>query len=133
MLEGSSNSDQMRRKPQQARSIERVNHILKIADEVFAEMGFEAATTIEIAARAKMSVGSLYRFFPDKAAILKALAGSYLEQLQQVIAQLHTPEAFIYRWLCMLTGRVMPLISSSLNTLASVQYLCIHTEPHQKF
>jgi AcrR family transcriptional regulator len=67
MLKGSSDSDQMRRKPQQARSIERVNHILKIADEVFAEMGFEAATTIEIAARAKISVGSLYRFFPDKA------------------------------------------------------------------
>jgi AcrR family transcriptional regulator len=70
-----------------------VNHILNVADEVFAEMGFEAATTIEIAARAKMSVGSLYRFFPDKAAILKALAGSYLEQLQEAIAKLHTEEA----------------------------------------
>jgi AcrR family transcriptional regulator len=93
MLEGSSNSDQMRRKPQQARSIERVNHILNIADEVFALRGFEGATTIEIAARAKMSVGSLYRFFPDKVAILKALAVRYLEQLQQAIAQLHTPEA----------------------------------------
>lgn len=93
MLKGSSNSDQMRRKPQQARSIERVNHILNVADEVFAEMGFEAATTIEIAARAKISVGSLYRFFPDKAAILKALAVRYLEQLQQAIALMHTPEA----------------------------------------
>jgi AcrR family transcriptional regulator len=93
MLEGSSNSDQMRRKPQQARSIERVNQILNIADEVFALRGFEGATTIEIAARAKMSVGSLYRFFPDKVAILKALAVRYLEQLQQAIAQLHTPEA----------------------------------------
>jgi AcrR family transcriptional regulator len=93
MLEGSSNSDQMRRKPQQARSIERVNHILNIADEVFALRGFEGATTIEIAARAKMSVGSLYRFFPDKVAILKALAVRYLEQLQYAIAQLHTPEA----------------------------------------
>jgi AcrR family transcriptional regulator len=93
MLEGSSNSDQMRRKPQQARSIERVNHILNIADEVFALRGFEGATTIEIAARAKMSVGSLYRFFPDKVAILKALAVRYLEQLQEAIAQLHTPEA----------------------------------------
>ena len=93
MFEGSSNSDQMRRKPQQARSIERVNHILNIADEVFALRGFEGATTIEIAARAKMSVGSLYRFFPDKVAILKALAVRYLEQLQQAIAQLHTPEA----------------------------------------
>ncbi len=93
MLEGSSKSAQMRRKPQQARSTERVNHILNVADEVFAEMGFEAATTIEIAARAKTSVGSLYRFFPDKATILKALAVRYLEQLQQVIAGLHTPEA----------------------------------------
>lgn len=93
MLKGSSNSDQMRRKPQQVRSIKRVNHILDIADKVFAEMGFEAATTIEIAARANISVGSLYRFFPDKAAILKALAVRYLEQLQQAIALMHTPEA----------------------------------------
>lgn len=93
MPKGSSDSNQMRRQPQQARSIERVNHILNVADEVFSEMGFEAATTIEIAARAKISVGSLYRFFPDKVAILKALAACYLEQLHQVIAKLHTPEA----------------------------------------
>jgi AcrR family transcriptional regulator len=93
MLKSSSSSDRMRRKPQQARSAERVNHILNIAEEVFAEMGFEAATTIEIAFRAKTSVGSLYRFFPDKTAILKALAVRYLEQLKQVIAGLHTKEA----------------------------------------
>ena len=52
MLKDSLDPNQMRRQPQQARSIERVNHILNVADEVFAELGFEAATTIEIAARA---------------------------------------------------------------------------------
>jgi AcrR family transcriptional regulator len=93
MLKDSPNSNQLRRKPQQARSTERVNHILNVADEVFAEMGFESATTIEIAARAQTSVGSVYRFFPDKAAILKALAARYLKQLQEAIAKLHTPEA----------------------------------------
>lgn len=89
----SSKPNAMRRKPQQARSTERVSHILNTADAVFAEMGFESATTIEIAARAQTSVGSVYRFFPDKISILEALAARYLEELQQVMAKLHTPEA----------------------------------------
>jgi AcrR family transcriptional regulator len=43
---------------------------------LFAEIGFDATTTTAIAVRAGMSTGSLYQFFPNKDAIVEALAGA---------------------------------------------------------
>jgi AcrR family transcriptional regulator len=72
----------MRRVPQQDRGQRRVERILDAAAEVIAEVGVEAATTNAIAARADTSVGSLYQFFPNKDAIVQALAARYVEQLR---------------------------------------------------
>ena len=83
----------MRRQPQQARSQERVKHILDVAEQLFLEVGYESTTTRAIATRAKVSVGSLYQFFPDKEAILKALAIRYMEAQYQRFLNLHTPAA----------------------------------------
>ncbi|NEQ99658.1 MAG: TetR/AcrR family transcriptional regulator [Cyanothece sp. SIO2G6] len=83
----------MRRQPQQARSQERVKHILDVAEQLFLEVGYESATTRAIASQAKVSVGSLYQFFPDKEAILKALAFRYMETQYQRFLDLHQPEA----------------------------------------
>ena len=55
---------------------------LDAAAQVFSEVGYEAATTNAIAARAQTPIGSLYHFFPNKEAILYALATQYLEGLQ---------------------------------------------------
>lgn len=71
----------MRRKPQQARGQRRVNTILDAASQVFSELGYEAATTNLIAIRANTSIGSLYQFFPNKEAILSAIATRYSVQL----------------------------------------------------
>ncbi len=76
----------LRREPQQGRGERRVERILDAAAVVFAEQGFEAATTNAIAARAETSIGSLYQFFPNKEAIGRALARRYLDQLQTVYA-----------------------------------------------
>lgn len=76
----------MRRKPRQARSQERVNRILDVAEGLFASQGYAATTTNAIATRAKVPIGSLYQFFPDKAAILQALALRYAEKLHQELA-----------------------------------------------
>lgn len=65
----------------QARGMRRIEQILAAAAQVFADVGYEAATTNAIAARAKMSPGSLYQFFPHKEAIAEALADRYVEQL----------------------------------------------------
>ncbi len=71
----------MRRMPQQSRGQQRIDLVLDTAAELFAEVGYESATTNAIADRAGISIGSLYRYFPDKDAILRALANRYYEQV----------------------------------------------------
>lgn len=82
----------MRRQPKQKRSQERVNRILDAAAEVFLEVGFDAATTHDIAARADTAIGSLYQFFPDKLAIFHALELRHIEQGRILGSQMHNPE-----------------------------------------
>ncbi|WP_316792143.1 TetR/AcrR family transcriptional regulator [Thermoleptolyngbya oregonensis] len=82
-------SGTMRRQPKQARSQERVSQILNAAEALFIEQGYEQTTTRAIATRAQVPVGSLYQFFPDKAAILKALADRYMQQEYELFASLH--------------------------------------------
>jgi len=79
----------MRRQPKQARSQERVNHILDVAEQLFIELGYEQTTTRAIATRAEVAIGSLYQFFPDKEAIVRALADRYFEQEYRMFVQLH--------------------------------------------
>jgi AcrR family transcriptional regulator len=81
-----SENEPFRRLPQQTRSHQRFNQILDAAAQVFEEVGYEVASTELIAERAKTSIGSLYRFFPDKAAIAYALAERYAEQMQKIFA-----------------------------------------------
>ncbi|MDP2317338.1 MAG: TetR/AcrR family transcriptional regulator [Pseudomonadota bacterium] len=81
-----------RRTPVQARSRARVDAILDAADAVFLEMGFAAATTNHVAARAGTSIGSLYRFFPDKEAILVALAERYGERMRAIAVTVSPPD-----------------------------------------
>jgi AcrR family transcriptional regulator len=92
MATNSSHSSGMRRQPRQARSQERVKQILDVAEQMFIAEGYEATTTNAIAARAKVPIGSLYQFFPDKAAIVQALTMRYMEILHQRFAALHTAE-----------------------------------------
>ena len=82
----------LRRQPQQQRSQDRVEKILDIAAIVFDEIGFESATTHEIAKRANISVGSLYQFFPDKLAIFNALELRHLDRIKIMWAKLAQPE-----------------------------------------
>lgn len=74
--------------PKQKRGRERVDAILNAASELFAEVGYEAATIIEIAARAHTSVGSMYQFFSNKEAILYALIERYVAAASAVFEQI---------------------------------------------
>lgn len=92
MAEKSSKSAGMRRQPRQARSQERVSQILDVAEQMFITEGYNATTTNAIASRAKVPIGSLYQFFPDKGAIVQALAIRYVDLLHQRFNALHTAE-----------------------------------------
>ncbi len=62
-----------RRAPQQARSKETCDVILAATRSLLAQVSVEDLTTSTIAAKAGVSVGSLYQFFPGKEAILAHL------------------------------------------------------------
>lgn len=59
-----------RKQPQQARSAELVAAILQAAIQVLQSEGAQRFTTARVAERAGVSIGSLYQYFPNKAAIL---------------------------------------------------------------
>ncbi|MFP5394281.1 MAG: TetR/AcrR family transcriptional regulator, partial [Gammaproteobacteria bacterium] len=59
-----------RKQPRQARSSQLVGAILEAAIQVLAAEGAARFTTARVAERAGVSVGSVYQYFPNKAAIL---------------------------------------------------------------
>jgi AcrR family transcriptional regulator len=59
-----------RKRPKQVRSTDLVAAILEAAAQVLAKEGAPRFTTARVAERAGVSVGSIYQYFPNKAAIL---------------------------------------------------------------
>ena len=70
----------------QARSRERLRRVLDAADEVLAAEGTDAFTTTRVAELAGVSIGSVYRFFPDKEAIVEALAVQYWSDFEDLVS-----------------------------------------------
>lgn len=71
---------QPRRKPRQVRAELTRERILTAAAHVFAEYGYAAGTTNRIAERARISIGSLYQYFPNKDAILAELVVRHIDR-----------------------------------------------------
>ncbi len=67
-----------RKAARQERAQLTVEAIVEAASQVFESRGYADATTNRIAERAGVSVGSLYQYFPNKEAILVALAHRHL-------------------------------------------------------
>ena len=59
--------------PQQRRSVETKERILKSAEELFSSRGYYITNSKEIAERAGAAVGSFYAYFKDKKAVLMQL------------------------------------------------------------
>ncbi len=77
-----------RKQPRQGRSRQTWNEILEAAARVFGERGYAAGTTNHIARVAGVSIGSLYEYFPNKDAILVALAERHLERMTLEVERL---------------------------------------------
>jgi AcrR family transcriptional regulator len=74
-----------RKQPQQARSAELVAAILDAAVQVLEKEGAQRFTTARVAERAGVSVGSLYQYFPNKAAILFRLQSDEWRQTSELL------------------------------------------------
>ena len=77
-----------RKQPQQARSTELVAAILEAAIQVLANEGAARFTTARVAERAGVSVGSVYQYFPNKAAILFRLQSDEWRQTTQMLGDI---------------------------------------------
>jgi len=95
-----SSSISARKAPQQARSNELVAAVLKAAIQVLVKEGAQRFTMARVAEKAGVSVGSLYQYFPNKAALVGALIEKHVENMTQLalaeltrVAQLPMPEA----------------------------------------
>ena len=74
-----------RKRPSQARSTDLVAAILEAAAQVLAKEGAPRFTTARVAERAGVSVGSIYQYFPNKAAILFRLQSDEWRQTSDLL------------------------------------------------
>ncbi|BFM10893.1 TetR/AcrR family transcriptional regulator [Simiduia litorea] len=72
-------------KPQQARAIETYERILRAAAELLEERGVDSISTNNIAERAGITVPALYRYFPNKYAVLYTLGARLMDKQNQVL------------------------------------------------
>ncbi|MBJ7309460.1 TetR family transcriptional regulator [Rugamonas sp. CCM 8940] len=84
-----------RKQPKQARSTELVAAILQAAIQVLAKEGAQRFTTARVAEKAGVSVGSVYQYFPNKAAILFRLQSDEWQQttdmLRSILEEVQKP------------------------------------------
>ena len=77
-----------RAQPVQKRAQERRNLILGVTAELLEEVGQDDLTTILVAKRAGVSVGTLYHYFPNKYAIMYALAEQWVGEMDVALQAL---------------------------------------------
>lgn len=74
-----------RKSPVQARSTASVDAILEATIQVLLQVGSERLTTTRVALRAGVSVGTLYQYFPNKSALLKAVLKRHLDAVTEAV------------------------------------------------
>lgn len=89
----------------------RPQELLEAALETFAERGFSAARLDEIAARAGVSKGTLYLYFPSKEALLEALVDTAIlpriERIERLATTWQGSSARLLRVIIQIAGRVL--------------------------
>lgn len=85
----------LRKNPKQARSNALMEAVLEAAVQVLVKEGAARFTTARVAEKAGVSVGSLYQYFPNKAAILFRLQSDEWKQTtamcRDILADTHKP------------------------------------------
>ncbi len=82
-----------RKLPVQARSAASVDAILDATLQVLLSVGKERLTTTRVALRAGVSVGTLYQYFPNKSALLKAVLKRHLDGVMHAVERVCREQA----------------------------------------
>ncbi|GLQ51620.1 TetR/AcrR family transcriptional regulator [Dyella flava] len=80
--------------PAQSRAAETYEHLLDVTAQVLAEVGFEQLSTNLVCQRAGLSPPALYRYFPNKYALLHELGLRLMQRQNALLDQWLTPAAF---------------------------------------
>lgn len=78
---------QVRTEPIQQRSAARLSALLDAAAAVVDEVGFDRITTAMVAERAGASIGTVYRYYPDRVAVLHALRERAVQRFRQRVVE----------------------------------------------
>lgn len=83
-----------RTSPRQARSAKSLDLILDAAERLFHERGVAETSTVDVATEARVSVGRLYYWFPDKDAITYAVVQRSEQRLREFLPTVivHDPD-----------------------------------------
>lgn len=113
-----------RRQPIQQRSKRRAQEIIDVTAKLLDRVGFDDLTTILITKELGISVGSLYHYFPNKQAILRAMAQNWLNQWDLALIEIReypveemALEAIVKR----LNQRILKLYSEQKGILPLIQ------------
>lgn len=82
---GHGRSALLRNDPVQARSTARLGALLDAAAAIIDEVGYERLTTAMVAERAGASIGTVYRYFPDRIVVLQGLSARLQDQLAESV------------------------------------------------
>lgn len=80
-------STSARHTPVQYRSVRTVKRVLDAASSLLERMPLEDVTTTRIATEAGLSIGALYRFFPDKQTIVDAIAVRHVVEFRSLVEE----------------------------------------------
>lgn len=63
--------------------------VLEVATRLFAERGYEATSVNDVAAEAGVSIGALYKYFPDKPALLEGVLANFEGEFAEAMSHVH--------------------------------------------
>ncbi len=106
--------------------------------QAFAEKGFDGASMQDLARAAGMSVGNFYRYFPSKDAIIEAMVGYDLAEIERDFAAIHgapDPRAALRAKIaehldddCSGEGRLWAEITAAAHRKAEIARICCNME-----
>lgn len=99
-----------RTSPRQARSAKSLDLILDAAERLFHERGVAETSTVDVATAAKVSVGRLYYWFPDKDAVTHAVMQRSEQRLRDFLDRLMAVDPDMPS--AVLLDRVVPAIGA---------------------
>ena len=76
-----------RKTPQQSRSVATVEAIYDATIQVLLKKGADRLTTVHVAHRAGVSVGTLYQYFPNKQALLFAVLERHMQRVVEAVEE----------------------------------------------